>query len=61
MNTRNQIHISQLNEKLKPFIYSNNSVVSPKGWVNTICVSINMTLGQLAKSLKMTTQGAKKN
>jgi len=45
---------------LKPFLGSEIIIIPDKGWINTIRTTINMTLEQLGKKLKMTKQGVKR-
>ena len=60
MKKKQQILIDQLEQKLMTFYMSDNVSVPPKGWINTIRTTLNMTLEQLGKKLDISRQGAKK-
>jgi len=51
--------IEQLDRKLKPFAGTEKVIVPSQGWINSIRVSLNMTLEQLGNKLKITRQGVK--
>jgi len=58
MKTEKQkLMIEQLDKKLKSFQNASYSIITPSnGWVYTIRKSLNMSLKQLAKRLKVTSQ-----
>ncbi len=60
MRTKRKLLVEQLDRKLKPFSDTSNIIIPDRGWINTIRVTLNMTLEQLGSKLKMTRQGAKK-
>ena len=60
MRNQRKLLIEQLDRKLKPFLGSEIIIIPDKGWINTIRTTINMTLEQLGKKLKMTKQGVKR-
>ena len=60
MRNQRKLLIEQLDRKLKPFFGSEIIIIPDKGWINTIRTTINMTLEQLGKKLKMTKQGVKR-
>ena len=60
MRNQRKLLIEQLDNKMKPFSSTEMVIIPDKGWVNTIRTTINMTLEQLGKKLKMTKQGAKR-
>ena len=60
MRNQRKLLIEQLDRKLKPFIGSEIIIIPDNGWINTIRTTLNMTLKQLGKKLKMTKQGAKR-
>jgi predicted DNA-binding mobile mystery protein A len=52
--------LDQLNRKLEPFEKISKLTIPEKGWIYTIRKSLNMTLEQLGKKIKITRQGIKK-
>lgn len=60
MRTRKKLLIEQLDKKLKPFAGTESVIIPDRGWVNSIRVTLNMTLEQLGNKLNITRQGAKK-
>lgn len=59
MRTKKKLIIEQLDRKLKPFIGTEKVIVPDRGWVNSIRVTLNMTLEQLGRKLNISRQGAK--
>jgi len=51
--------IEQADRKLTVFKPAENMVIPAKGWLNTVRVSLNMTLQQLGTRLHITAQSAK--
>lgn len=60
MRTKKKLLIEQLDRKLKPFIGTEKVIIPDQGWINSIRVTLNMTLEQLGSKLNITRQGAKK-
>lgn len=60
MSRKNNLLVHQLNQRMAPFDLASKVVRPEKGWINNIRVSLNMTMAQLAKRLKMTVQGVSK-
>mgnify|MGYP000846811581 FL=1 len=60
MKNQRNILIDQLDKKLKPFEGTEKVIVPDPGWIYSIRKSLNITLEQLAKKLKVTRQGIKK-
>lgn len=60
MRNKHKLLIEQLDNKLKPFIESKNSLTPEQAWIHTIRTTLNMTLQQLGNKLNMTSQGAKR-
>lgn len=60
MRVKKKLVITQLDQKLKPFVAAKNTVVPNKGWLNAIRTSLNMTMEQLGNKLSITKQGVKK-
>ena len=60
MRTRKKLLIEQLDKKLNPFIGTEKVIIPDQGWINSIRVTLNMTLEQLGNKLNITRQGAKK-
>ena len=60
MRTKKKLLIEQLDRKLKPFAGTEKVIVPDQGWINSIRVTLNMTLEQLGNKLNITRQGAKK-
>lgn len=59
MRNQKKILLDQMDRKLKVFKGTDKVLVSSTGWINSIRVSLNMTLEQLGKKLNMTKQGVK--
>lgn len=60
MRKKKQIILEQLESKLQPFYAAENTPIPPKGWINAIRTSLNMTLEQLGNKLGISRQGVKK-
>jgi len=60
MRNKKNLLITQLDQKLKPFVAAKKSLVPPKGWLHTIRTGMNMTMEQLGNKLGITKQGVKK-
>lgn len=60
MRNKRQLHIAQLDQKLKHFKNSAIVLIPAKGWINAIRTALNMTRNQLASKLKMTTGAIQK-
>ena len=57
---KQKLIIEQINNKLKAYSKVNLSNMPSTGWINTIRISVKMTLEQLGKRINTTKQGAKK-
>jgi predicted DNA-binding mobile mystery protein A len=53
---RQNLQIQQLDKKIKAF-KKTESFVFPGGWINTIRLSLGMSMEQMGKKMKMTAQG----
>jgi predicted DNA-binding mobile mystery protein A len=60
MRTKKKLLIEQLDRKLKPFVGTEKVIIPDQGWINSIRITLNMTLEQLGSKLNITRQGAKK-
>ena len=60
MRNKKQLLITQLDQKLKPFVAAKNTPVPNKGWLHTIRTNLNITMEQLGNKLGITKQGVKK-
>lgn len=60
MRNQRKLLLEQLDRKLKPFYGAEIVIIPDNGWINTIRTTINMTLEQLGRKLKMTKQGVKR-
>jgi predicted DNA-binding mobile mystery protein A len=60
MRNKKQLLITQLDQKLKPFVAAKNTPVPSKGWLHTIRTNLNITMEQLGNKLGITKQGVKK-
>ncbi|MDA3953018.1 MAG: mobile mystery protein A [Bacteroidales bacterium] len=60
MRNQKKLLVEQLDRKLKPFLSSEIVIIPDNGWINTVRITINMTLEQLGKKLNMTKQGVKR-
>ncbi|HZX57236.1 MAG TPA: mobile mystery protein A [Mucilaginibacter sp.] len=58
-NKKQHLLIEQLDRKLSVFKPTENTIMPPKGWLNAIRVSLNMTLQQLGQRLTITPQSVK--
>ena len=52
--------IEQLDRKLLPFVEAGKIEIPDKGWIYVLRNTLNMTLEQLGRKLKMTRQGVKR-
>ncbi len=59
MRNKKQLLIEQLDQKLKPFQKTAMVLIPDKGWLNTIRVTLNMTMAQLGAKIGVTKQGVK--
>ena len=53
MRSKNKLLLEQLDQKLAAFAQASLISVPPKGWINAIRTSLNMTMDQLSSRLKM--------
>jgi predicted DNA-binding mobile mystery protein A len=60
MRTNKKLLIEQLDRKLKPFLGTEQVIIPDQGWINSMRVTLNMTLEQFGKRLGISRQGAKK-
>lgn len=60
MRNQNRLLIEQLDKKLMPFVDAGKIEIPDKGWINGLRSTLNMTLEQLGRKLKMTRQGVKR-
>lgn len=60
MRTKKKLLIEQLDRKLKPFLGTEQVIIPDQGWINSMRVTLNMTLEQFGKRLGISRQGAKK-
>jgi predicted DNA-binding mobile mystery protein A len=60
MRNKRKLLVEQLDRKIKPFQGTENVIVPDKGWINSIRITLNITLEQFGRKLNMTRQGAKK-
>ncbi len=60
MRKQRNLLLEQLDRKLLPFKGAEKVIIPEKGWINTIRLTLNMTLEQLGKKLNMTRQGVKR-
>ena len=60
MRNKRKLLIEQLDQKLQPFSESRMVLVPERGWINTIRISLNMTMAQLGTKLNITRQGVKR-
>lgn len=54
-----KLKLEQLDRKLQKYVVLSEKDIPPKGWINAIRTSINMSLAQLGKKLKITAQSVK--
>ena len=59
MRDQKKLLIKQLDHKLRPFVETKNIQVPERGWIHSIRTALNMTLLQLGRRLKITSQGVK--
>lgn len=57
--TNRKLMVEQLDKKLARLEVLRNLGIPSEGWTNAIRTTLNMTLGQLGRRLKMTSAGAK--
>jgi len=60
MRNHKKLLLEQLDRKLQSFKVIEHIQLPEKGWINTIRISLNMTLEQLGNKLNITRQGMKK-
>ena len=60
MRNQKKLILDQLDRKLKSFQGTEKIIIPPKGWINSIRTTLNITLEQLSKKLKITKQGINK-
>ena len=58
-NKKQHLLIEQADRKLTVFKYAEKVVMPPKGWLNAVRASLNMTLPQLGQRLSITAQSVK--
>ena len=51
--------IEQMDKKLQKFVVIKEIQIPPKGWINAIRVSLNMSLKQLGKRIGITSQSVR--
>lgn len=60
MRKQKKILLQHLDKKLKPFSGCELVVIPDEGWINAIRTTLNITLEQLGRKLKITKQGVKR-
>lgn len=60
MRNQNKLLIDQLDRKLLPFIEAGKEQIPDKGWIFSLRNTLNMTLEQLGRKLRITRQGVKR-
>ena len=60
MRNQRKLMIEQLDRKLLPFIEAGKIQIPDRGWIFSIRNTLNMTLEQLGRKLKITRQGVKR-
>ena len=60
MRNQRKLLIEQLDKKLIPFIEAGKVQIPDKGWIFSLRNTLNMTLEQLGRKLKITRQGVKR-
>jgi len=60
MRNQSKLLIEQLDRKLLPFIEAEKVQVPDQGWIFSLRKTLNMTLEQLGRKLKITRQGVKR-
>ena len=59
MRSTKKLLIEQLDKKLNPFEGTEKVIIPDQGWINSIRVTLSMTLEQLGNKIKVSKQGAK--
>ena len=60
MRNQSKLLLEQLDKKLQPFVEAGKIEIPDKGWIHGLRNTLNMTLEQLGRKLKMTRQGVKR-
>lgn len=60
MRNQSKLLIEQLDKKLIPYTKAGKIQIPDKGWIFSIRSTLNMTMEQLGRKLKMTRQGVKR-
>ena len=60
MRNQSKLLLEQLDKKLQPFVKAGKIEIPDKGWIHGLRNTLNMTLEQLGRKLKMTRQGVKR-
>jgi len=60
MGNQRKLMIEQLDKKLLSFSDAGEIKIPDKGWINSIRITLNMTLEQFGKKLGITRQGARR-
>jgi len=60
MRDQNKLLIEQLDRKLLPIVEAGKIEIPDKGWIYVLRNTLNMTLEQLGRKLKITRQGVKR-
>lgn len=60
MRNQSKLLIEQLDRKLLPFVEAGKIQVPVQGWIFSLRKTLNMTLEQLGRKLKITRQGVKR-
>ena len=58
-NNKQQLLIQQTDKKLAVFTPLTSTIIPPKGWINTVRTSLNISLRQLGNRLKISSQSVK--
>lgn len=58
-NKKQRLLLEQVDRKLNAFKPAEDVIMPPKGWLNAVRVSLNMTLQQLGRKLQITPQSAR--
>lgn len=59
MNRQSHLLVKQLDQKIEPFYQPAQVTIPDRGWIKAIRSTLNMTMSQLGKRLKITRQGVK--
>jgi predicted DNA-binding mobile mystery protein A len=59
LNTKQQLLIQQTDKKLAVYKPLESNVIPSKGWINTVRISLKMSLRQLGNRLKISSQSVK--